>query len=752
MSTKTRDKKTGAKSANGKALRTAEEAFLAGRFEDAERQARALITADPRAEAAWCVFALAVQRQGRVRDTGEILQDAIANNPRSADLYALMATMLRDSGRKADAETAARYALELEPGQRDAALLLGNFLAEQGRLNEAKAEFAAGAKRAPKDPAFPLQLGRVALLLGQVDDAHGAFENAAALSRKVLDDGGHPVHTDIYLNAIMHLATLLHQRGDRVRALNYLDEAIRLRDSLEARMLFAVCVRGVTFVKAFPPLRPLMMRALTEAWIDPAELARPTVQQILLDEDFAAAVKSVVDADDNAVLEEAAVQRITTDPLLLALLGVAIIPDPVLEKVLTRLRRNFLAAVSAGTDVGPHVFFMAALANQCFFTEYAYATSDAENKQIANLEAAVAKQNAPALAVLAAYRALHTLDNARTLAAQQWPAELRPVIEHQLIEPAREADLRQTIPAITPITDATSVAVRAQYEENPFPRWVRARDRHQPKSLAAWVQGHFPHLPAPQAAYRDPATQVDILVAGCGTGQETAATATRFQRSDVVAVDLSLTSLAYAARQMENLGLKNVTFAQADILALEGIGRQFDVVECGGVLHHLADPVAGWRVLAGLTKPGGYMLMALYSDLGRRDLEPAIAFARDGGYGTSAEELRRFRTDVLALPANHAARSIAVDRNDFYNLSMLRDLVFHVEEHRFTIADIRAAQEQLGLEFGGFGVEPEIMAKFRQAFGAQADVRSLALWEEFERNHPAIFSAMYHFLVLRPAR
>jgi SAM-dependent methyltransferase len=203
---------------------------------------------------------------------------------------------------------------------------------------------------------------------------------------------------------------------------------------------------------------------------------------------------------------------------------------------------------------------------------------------------------------------------------------------------------------------------------------------------------------------------------------------------------------------MESLGLKNVSFAQADILELDGIGRQFDVVECGAVLHQLADPVAGWRVLAGRTKPGGYMLMGLYSDLGRRDLDAAIAFARSGNYGTSADELRRFRADVLALPARDPARSIAVERNDFYNLSLLRELVFAPAEHRFTIGAIRAALQQLGLEFGGFGLQPEILSAFQQAFGPQANTRSLEQWEIFEHDHPAMFSGAYHFVAQRPAR
>lgn len=39
----------------------------------------------------------------------------------------------------------------------------------------------------------------------------------------------------------------------------------------------------------------------------------------------------------------------------------------------------------------------------------------------------------------------------------------------------------------------------------------------------------------------------------------------------------------------------------------------FDVVEATGVLHHLADPVAGLKVLVAMLRPRGLLKLALYS-------------------------------------------------------------------------------------------------------------------------------------------
>jgi 2-polyprenyl-3-methyl-5-hydroxy-6-metoxy-1,4-benzoquinol methylase len=59
-----------------------------------------------------------------------------------------------------------------------------------------------------------------------------------------------------------------------------------------------------------------------------------------------------------------------------------------------------------------------------------------------------------------------------------------------------------------------------------------------------------------------------------------------------------LASLGYAARKAEEMELANLEFAHADLLQLGALDRQFDIIESVGVLHHLADPQAGFAALA----------------------------------------------------------------------------------------------------------------------------------------------------------
>jgi SAM-dependent methyltransferase len=195
----------------------------------------------------------------------------------------------------------------------------------------------------------------------------------------------------------------------------------------------------------------------------------------------------------------------------------------------------------------------------------------------------------------------------------------------------------------------------------------------------------------------------------------------------LLAVDISRASLAYAMRRCGELGLRTVRFAQADILRLGALEERFDLIECSGVLHHMKDPMAGWRVLLSLLKPGGFMKLGLYSELARRH----IVAAREQVEGL---EVREARERIFALPADHPARRVAT-RRDFYSASGARDLILHVQEHRFTIAQLTRAIAELGVEFLGFELPEKRLAM------------SLDEWQAYEAAAPDTFASMYQFWI-----
>ena len=54
-------------------------------------------------------------------------------------------------------------------------------------------------------------------------------------------------------------------------------------------------------------------------------------------------------------------------------------------------------------------------------------------------------------------------------------------------------------------------------------------------------------------------------------------------------------------------GMDNVMFKQIDLLNVADLGEIFDIIEYGGVLHHMEKPSKGLSALIQQLKPGGYI-------------------------------------------------------------------------------------------------------------------------------------------------
>ena len=207
-------------------------------------------------------------------------------------------------------------------------------------------------------------------------------------------------------------------------------------------------------------------------------------------------------------------------------------------------------------------------------------------------------------------------------------------------------------------------------------------------------------------------------------------------------MDLSLASLAYAKRKTNELELGNLEYLQADILHLHQMDKEFDIIESAGVLHHMDEPMAGWRVLVDLLKPGGLMRIGLYSELARHhilEVRKEIALLK---LGTSEADIREFRHSLAeSREENHQLLTKSLD---FFSLSELRDAIFHVQEHRFTLLRIKSCLNELGLKFCGFENE-DVISNFRKLHGNEADIYDLELWHQYEGRNPLTFAGMYQF-------
>jgi 2-polyprenyl-3-methyl-5-hydroxy-6-metoxy-1,4-benzoquinol methylase len=520
-----------------------------------------------------------------------------------------------------------------------------------------------------------------------------------------------PDHAEVSNN----LGCVLQAQGKLAEASACFARALTLMPQLFDQFT-GICV---TLRAVLPPLDDAMRRA-EQAWPQ-----RPSARQLL---------------------DGAALSTIAADPLLGSILTSVPVRDLALEHALTALRLSLLddTADDAALD------FACALATQCFINEYVFATTSDEDTAVeaiaAQIDDALAARAdiAPLqIARLAMYRPLHTLARAQSLLERTWPRVVDDVVTQQLREPLQERALGDTIPRLTPIADAVSQRVRAQYEENPYPRWVHAAGQVAPVAIDRYLRDLFPtagFLPLSKTE------ALEVLVAGCGTGWQAIGIAQKFAGAEVLAVDLSLSSLTYAKRQTPAALAARIDYAQADILALGAIERRFDMVDASGVLHHMADPLAGWRILLELLKPGGLMHLGLYSELARRDIIEARAFIAQRGYTASAADIRRCRQELVATPL----RSLA-QRNDFFSLSECRDLLFHVQESRMTIPGIKQFIAAQKLKFVGFEFDAGAQRRYRALFEQNGwSTGNLDRWHEIEAQHPDTFAGMYHFWVQKP--
>ncbi len=444
------------------------------------------------------------------------------------------------------------------------------------------------------------------------------------------------------------------------------------------------------------------------------------------------------------LLDDAGLATIAGDPLLRAILEGAPVRDVAFERLLTTLRAALLAQAAASAVHNDSVLACSCtVAQQCFINEYVFATTPAEDEQVDQLKTNLRDISPMRLAALAMYLPLHALPDAQALLARTWPDDVNAVVTQQLREPMQERALRDSIPQLTAIEDATSQRVRQMYEENPYPRWV-----HGPVDPTSTFD-HYLRAMFPTAAFISlgKTGAFDMLVAGCGTGQHPITVAEKFPSAHVLAIDLSLASLAYAKRKTPPALAGRIEYAQADILKLGTLDRCFDVIDASGVLHHMADPLTGWRTLLALLRPNGFMHLGFYSELGRRDVVAARAFIAERGYSTTPSEIRRARQDLLATPLACVTRF-----NDFFATSECRDLLFHVQESRTSIPAIKTFLAERNLKFIGFEFTEPVLRRYRALFAEQRWLLTdLNHWHNFETKYPDTFSGMYQFWVQKAA-
>lgn len=442
------------------------------------------------------------------------------------------------------------------------------------------------------------------------------------------------------------------------------------------------------------------------------------------------------------------------DQLLISVLENCTVANPEIERLLTAIRRHLLLHLPRERLAEAELArFATALAVQCWGNEYVFAAAadelDALGTRPSPEDVLAGDDDACHWQLLhALYR--DPLDTFSDGIAVDDLSSIRPIaFSHFLAMRIREHNemrsLSTRIVRNGAIEQATSLKVRAQYESHPYPRW-RGTALYPGGRFSEYLEGFFTKR---ELSFLG--SHFDLLVAGCGTGLQAVSAARDYgEKARVTGLDISSASLAYAALMGRRFDTNNLSLAHGDIEQVDTFeptwrGR-FQVIECCGVLHHMADPFAAWRRLLGCLAPGGIMLVGLYSRLARRELAELRQRPEYPGADADDNALRRYRSHLISRGPDAPGASYLRAR-DTFTTSGFRDFFLHVSEQTTTLAEIQSFLDENGLAFRGFVNVP--FGKLAKRFPGERWPGSLEGWAELESEQPDLFIGMYQFWLTR---
>ena len=420
-----------------------------------------------------------------------------------------------------------------------------------------------------------------------------------------------------------------------------------------------------------------------------------------------------------------------------------LITDLNLEFYLTKIRKKLLKKFLSNND---NQFFMKiykfliVFAEQKFFCEFIYHVSDEEKKLLKKLENKIKKKDdicELSILLISLYKPLNKCNYLQKKLVNYISKsnEFKEFLKYVFHDPHTDKQASISMKSMSNFSNKTSLLMKRQYEENPFPRWRFTLRPIKGNDINEFTNRYS------DTFFKKP----EILIAGCGTGQQAMAWSA-YKDSKIYAVDLSSESLAYAIRKAKEKNIKNINFYHLDLLDLELLNKKFDIIISTGCLHHMEKPEDGLESLVNVLKPQGLIYLGLYSKRARSEIEWTRKYIQKRKIDVTEDNMRSFRTKIL----NSENKKLQSIRGllDFFSLSNFRDLLFNYTEHTYDFIKIKELLESKKLNFIAFNeMNPDVKNSFKNHFPNENDEVNLELWDKFEKIYPKTFLGMYKFWV-----
>ena len=707
-------------------------------LQDAQNYYQKVLKIDPNHLVALNNLGIIFKKLGESQRAKDCYKKIIGINPNHTHAQNNLGIIFQNLGETQKARKCHEKAIEIDPDYVDAHNNLGVIFQDLGETQKARKCYEKVIKLNPSHENAHNNLGNIFIELGDLQKALDCL-------KKVIEINPNNIYS------LNNLGRILQDLGEHQKARKCYEKAIKLNPSninsinnlAKLSKLYRFDYKTNNDKTIF---KKLIISLFNEGNIKTSFFFE-NAKSILFSDEEQSQLAEVITS--NLLLSNKILQRLLGEELFHLMLQKSLLKDIFLEKLLTKLRCEILFNLENSNkgNFEEYFNFIISLAEQSWLNEYVYVQSEKEINNINKLKQKIEDDeniNELEIAILGCYIPLNSskIITIKLLNHNASNVLFNDLINVQIKEPLKENELAKSIQSLEEIVNPVSKKVQEQYEEHPYPRW-RCTNKILSKNHILWFNTE---IKPNKIIYNNKFDNPNVLIAGCGTGSHPIS-ATRYENANILGVDLSLTSLAYAKRKTEELNIKNIKYLQADILQLNKLDRKFDIIESSGVIHHMKDPIEGLKVLLDILEPHGFLKLGLYSESARRDVVKAREFIEEKNYKNISKDIKICRQDIIDQKEDPLLKQL-VGTPDFYSTSTVRDLLFHVQEHRFTIPQISEILKDFNLEFLGFFFpNPLVKKEYLKNFPEDKKNTSLDNWHQFEINNPNIFAGMYQFWV-----
>lgn len=574
-------------------------------------------------------------------------------------------------------------------------------------------------------------LGIIFKNISQIDKSIDNFEKCIKINPKKFE-------------AYNNLGNIYRDKQQIETAFNLYIESLEINPNyLIALQNLGVCLQDYEFIKYSIITEKHIINLLKKNKIlRPVDIVNNLIKFIYLNKEYELIISNTIKLEIGVSLDKL-IDEFLKIKILMQLIEITPITNLKIEEKIKDLRSKILLKIDSINNLENAFKLVKLIASQCYINEYIYQIKAEENLVLIELEKELKNKfeindiNKTILkvALLASYKPLVEFDLPGKILNIP---EIKDLVDQQINNPQIEFNIQKNIKS-KEIKNSVSKKVKIQYEKNPYPRWEKIALKNAPEIPVKHFNNLNLNFNRELINYWD---NINVLVAGCGTGQHALATASKYKRSFITAIDLSINSLSYAKRKADELEIKNIEFVQMDILDLKSINKKFNIIESIGVLHHMDNPFEGWRILNDSLENGGMIMIGLYSNIAREHIVKIRNDIKSKSFNFDKKNIIKFREKIIS--SNNLDYKLIKQSPDFYSFSNLIDLLFHVQESRFTIPEINKYINNLSLKFCGFE-NRQLINLFSKTYRNHKDLYNLDLWNKFELDNPRIFAGMYQF-------